>query len=54
MIRQFGADAAVTASLRADAFLDRGDVEGCNVWRQVVSAINDLGRKAPAADENVN
>jgi hypothetical protein len=54
MRRQFGEDAAVISATRADAMLDQGDIDGFNVWKKVVAAINELDRKAPKGGEAIN
>lgn len=41
-IDQYGADASVQAALRADAMMERGDLEGVAVWKRIVRAIGDL------------
>ena len=53
MLKLYGADAAITAAMRADALLDQGDAEGFAVWKRVVSAIGQLERDR-GADEPVN
>ena len=54
MRRQFGADAAIISGTRADALLDQGDIDGFNVWKRVVAAINELERAAPKDGEAIN
>ena len=44
-IEQHGDEAAIQAAYRADAMLDRGDLDGAAVWRQIVAAINELQRE---------
>lgn len=41
-IDQYGTDSAVQAALRADAMLERGDLEGVAVWKRIARAIGDL------------
>ncbi len=43
LIREHGKDAALEAAQRADAMLEKGDMEGAAVWRRV-SAQSDQGR----------
>ena len=47
MRKLYGADAVIHAAMRADNLLDQGDVEGCAMWKRVVTAINELERSAP-------
>ena len=51
LIDEHGAHASIEAALRADELLDRGDLDGAAVWRQIVSAIRDIQRPTPQADE---
>ena len=51
LIQQHGEAAAIEAAMKADAMLDKGDLDGAAVWRQVVAAVNDLQRDEPAAGE---
>ena len=37
--------------LKADAMLDKGDLDGAAVWRQIVAAVNDLQREEPGPGE---
>lgn len=52
--KQFGADAAIMAALRADQLLDEGDTRGCAAMRRVVAAINELDRTRPNPGEATN
>ncbi len=48
LIKQHGQDAPIHAAMRADAMLDKGDLEGYGVWRRVLRAVGELQRTAPA------
>ncbi len=37
-----GADAPIHAAMRADAMLDKGDLDGYAVWKRVLRAVGDL------------
>ncbi len=37
--------AALEAAQRADAMLERGDMDGAAVWRRVLAAVKELQRK---------
>ena len=37
--------------MKADALLDKGDLDGTAVWRQIVAAINDVQREKPVVGE---
>ena len=51
LIREHGAGAAPGAAQRADAMLERGDVDGCAVWKRIVAAIEDIERTERRQDE---
>ena len=42
------------AALRADAILEKGDLDGYAVWKRVLRAVEELLREEPAEDERVN
>jgi hypothetical protein len=46
MIDMYGLDAGWRAGMRADHFLDQGDVLGCDAWKCIVSAIRDIQQEA--------
>lgn len=46
LIREHGDDAPLEAARRADAMLDKGDLEGQRVWRQILAAVKELQRTA--------
>ncbi len=50
-IDQHGEAAAIEAAMKADAMLDKGDLDGAAVWRQIVAAVNDIQRDEPAVGE---
>ena len=45
MLRQFPDDAVFIAAMRADAFLDQGDMASFEEWKRIVAAINQLDVK---------
>ena len=45
LIREHSEDAALEAAQRADAMLEKGDMEGAAVWRRVLKAVEELRRK---------
>ncbi len=51
MRKLYGADAAIHAAMRADKLMDQGDIEGFQMWKQVVAALNELGCSTPKAGE---
>jgi hypothetical protein len=54
LIREHGEDAALEAAQRADAMLERGDLEGAAVWRRVLKAVEEMQRKERAPGEQAN
>ena len=51
LIQQHGDAAAIEAAMKADSMLDKGDLDGAAVWRQIVTAISDIQRDEPAKGE---
>jgi len=54
LLKRHGADAEIVAAMRADELLASGDVDGCLVWKRILTAIKELSRTAPADGERVN
>lgn len=54
LLKRYGEEAVLIANRRADALLDQGDLEGSSEWIRVATAITDLERKAPNANERVH
>jgi hypothetical protein len=50
-IRQYGQDAALEAARRADALLERGDLDGYRVWKGIMEATRMLLADKPAPGE---
>jgi hypothetical protein len=44
MRKLYGDDAAIHAAMRADKLMDQGDIEGFDMWKRVVAALNELDR----------
>ncbi len=42
LIEQHGDDAPIEAAMRADEFMEAGDMEGRAVWLRIVKAIEEL------------
>lgn len=42
LMDQHGTSARVEAALKADACLDKGDLDGAAVWRSVIRALGEL------------
>ena len=55
LVREYGAEQApLMAAKRADALLDRGDVEGQRVWKAVPQVVQELIRLDRKPGERVN
>lgn len=48
LIREHGDGAAVEAALKADAMLERGDLDGRAVWLRILRAVDVLQASHPA------
>jgi hypothetical protein len=49
LVKQHSEDAAIEAAMRADAMLDKGDLDGYAVWRRILRAVEELQRVEPGA-----
>ena len=49
LVKRHGADAPIEAAIRADAMLEKGDLDGYAVWRRILQAVEELGRVEPGA-----
>ena len=54
LVKRHGEDASIEAATRADAMLDKGDVDGYAVWKRVLKAVEELLREEPKEGERVN
>ncbi len=50
-VDKHGAEAPIHAAMKADAMLDKGDMEGKAVWLRIVAAINEIQRAEPGPGE---
>ena len=53
-MKQHGEDAPIEAVMRADAMLERGDLEGYEVWKRRLRAVEELQGAEPTEGERVN
>ncbi len=42
LVKQHGQDAPIQAAMRADAMLERADLDGYAVWKRIVKAVGEL------------
>ena len=50
-IDQHSDEASIHAAMKADAMLERGNMDGRAVWLRIVDAIKDMQREAPRHGE---
>ena len=49
LIKRHGQDAPIEATMRADAMLDKGDLDGAAVWKRILKAVGELlSKERPA------
>ena len=44
LVKQHGQDAPIHAAMRADAMLEKGDLEGQVVWKRILQAVEEIQR----------
>ncbi len=54
LVKQHGPDAPIHAAMRADAMLDKGDLDGCAVWKGILRAVGELQRAEPGPGVQVH
>ncbi len=54
LVKRHGQDAPVEAAIRADAMLDKGDLDGCAVWRRILGAVEELQGTVPKPGKAVH
>ncbi len=42
LVKQHGEDAPIHAAMRADAMLEKGDLDGYGVWKRILRAVEEL------------
>ncbi len=42
LVKQHGEDRPIHAAMRADELLDKGDLEGCAVFKRVIKAVEEM------------
>ncbi len=53
LVKQHGEDAPIHAAMRADAMLDKGDLDGYAVWRRILGTVEELLSKERLAGVTV-
>ena len=54
LVRQHGQDAPIHAAMRADAVLDKGDLDGYAGWKRILRAVEEIGNTTSGADQAMN
>jgi hypothetical protein len=54
LVKQYGEDALIHAAMRADAMLEKGDLDGLAVWKRIVRAMGELQGTEPKSGEAVH
>jgi hypothetical protein len=54
LLKQHGDDAPWIAAQRADELLANGDPFGCETFKKIAKAVDELGREKPTEGEPVN
>ena len=54
LVKQHGPDAPIHAAMRADAMLDKGDLDGYAVWRRILRAVEELQREIATAGDQIH
>ncbi len=54
LVKQHGEDAPIHAAMRADAMLEKGDLDGLAVWRRILRAVEELQGTVPKSGEVVH
>ncbi len=54
MLTHYGDGATTEAAMRADEFLDQGNIDGERLWMRIMQAIEELQRERPRDGEVVH
>ena len=53
LVKRRGEDAPIEAAMRADAMLEKGDLDGYAVWKRILRAVEEF-LKDPVAGERLH
>jgi hypothetical protein len=49
LVKRHGQDAPIHAAMRADAMLEKGDLDGYAAWKRIIKAVEELlSKERPA------
>ncbi len=54
LVKHHGQAAPIHAAMRADAMLEKGDLDGYAVWKRILRTIEELQETDPKPDEAVH
>ncbi len=54
IINRHGEDAPIEAAMRADAMLDKGDLDGYAAWKRILKAVEELQGTVPKPGKAVH
>ena len=54
LVKRHGPDAPIHAAMRADAMLDKGDLDGYAAWKRILRAVEELQGTEPKSGEAVH
>ncbi len=54
LVKRHGEDAPIHAATRADAMLDKGDLDGFSVWKRILWAVEELQGVEPGSGVQVH
>ncbi len=54
LVKQHGQNAPIHAAMRADAMLEKGDLDGYDVWKRILRAVEELQGRVPKSGEAVH
>ena len=54
LVKHHAQDAPIHAAMRADAMLEKGDLDGYAVWKRILRAVEELQGTEPKSGEAVH
>ncbi len=54
LVKQHGEDAPIHAAMRADAMLEKGDLDGYAVWKRLLRAMEEIQGTVPKSGEAIH
>ena len=54
LVKQYGTEAPIEAAMKADAMLEKGDLDGQAVWLRILTAVRELLSRASRDGEAIH